>query len=357
MRQAFAGPVWPCPTWCTSTRTRRLTPAGDMGETKAVARLFGDQTVVTATKVDDRHLIGAAGAVESIATLLAVRDDIVPATITCSTPTRNCASTYRPGPLDDRPGGNLQLLRLRRAQRRRCCSEGLTDDAHTKTRPSPSTSMSVTRSCACPSCSIRARWWPCTSATRVACFAVRGTINGAGGHRLLHGRHGHGRGDGGGGLPLHRRRDRHGGARTGARHRPVALRGRSPRGRRRGAGRGGAGLRGDDPGVGTGAADLGGARPGRGRRRLRPGAHRSGDHVGERSGVRHRPGRRAHASHRRERRHGVPRRRRNTHGRRSGVVHITTDTDDSALDTARVVNPGLFRPAGHVRPARRRPGP
>ncbi|HEY3717061.1 MAG TPA: beta-ketoacyl-[acyl-carrier-protein] synthase family protein [Jatrophihabitantaceae bacterium] len=62
------------------------TPAGDMGETKAVARLFGDQTVVTATKSMTGHLIGAAGAVESIATLLAVRDDIVPPTINLQHP-------------------------------------------------------------------------------------------------------------------------------------------------------------------------------------------------------------------------------------------------------------------------------
>jgi 3-oxoacyl-[acyl-carrier-protein] synthase II len=62
------------------------TPAGDMGEVKAVTELFGPQTVVTATKSMTGHLIGAAGAVESIATLLAVRDDVVPPTINLQHP-------------------------------------------------------------------------------------------------------------------------------------------------------------------------------------------------------------------------------------------------------------------------------
>jgi 3-oxoacyl-[acyl-carrier-protein] synthase II len=62
------------------------TPAGDMGEVKAVTELFGEQTVVTATKSMTGHLIGAAGAVESIATLLAVRDDVVPPTINLQNP-------------------------------------------------------------------------------------------------------------------------------------------------------------------------------------------------------------------------------------------------------------------------------
>jgi 3-oxoacyl-[acyl-carrier-protein] synthase II len=62
------------------------TPAGDMGEVKAVTELFGSSTVMTATKSMTGHLIGAAGAVESIATLLAVRDDVVPPTINLQHP-------------------------------------------------------------------------------------------------------------------------------------------------------------------------------------------------------------------------------------------------------------------------------
>lgn len=62
------------------------TPAGDMGEVRATAALFGEQTVVTAPKSMMGHLIGAAGAVESIATLLAIRDDVVPPTINLQHP-------------------------------------------------------------------------------------------------------------------------------------------------------------------------------------------------------------------------------------------------------------------------------
>jgi 3-oxoacyl-[acyl-carrier-protein] synthase II len=62
------------------------TPVGDIGEVRAVAALLGEQTVVTANKSMTGHLIGAAGAVESIATLLSVRDDVVPPTINLQHP-------------------------------------------------------------------------------------------------------------------------------------------------------------------------------------------------------------------------------------------------------------------------------
>jgi 3-oxoacyl-[acyl-carrier-protein] synthase II len=62
------------------------TPVGDMGEASAVADLFGPQTVVTATKSMTGHLLGAAGAIESIATVLTVRNDMVPPTINLDEP-------------------------------------------------------------------------------------------------------------------------------------------------------------------------------------------------------------------------------------------------------------------------------
>lgn len=62
------------------------TPVGDIGEVKGVAALIGEQAVVTATKSMTGHLIGAAGAVEAIATLLAVRDDVVPPTVNLEDP-------------------------------------------------------------------------------------------------------------------------------------------------------------------------------------------------------------------------------------------------------------------------------
>ena len=56
------------------------TPVGDMAESKTILRAIGDHPVVTATKSMTGHMLGAAGAVEAIATVLAVRDDIVPGT-------------------------------------------------------------------------------------------------------------------------------------------------------------------------------------------------------------------------------------------------------------------------------------
>jgi 3-oxoacyl-[acyl-carrier-protein] synthase II len=57
------------------------TPVGDIAEAAAILGLFGDQTVVSATKSMTGHMLGAAGAVEAIACVLAVRDNVVPPTI------------------------------------------------------------------------------------------------------------------------------------------------------------------------------------------------------------------------------------------------------------------------------------
>jgi 3-oxoacyl-[acyl-carrier-protein] synthase II len=60
------------------------TPLGDISETKAMFRLFGDNPQhlnVSATKSATGHLLGAAGAIEGIASILAVKNDIIPPTI------------------------------------------------------------------------------------------------------------------------------------------------------------------------------------------------------------------------------------------------------------------------------------
>jgi len=62
------------------------TPIGDMGEIAAIRAAVGEQPVVTSTKSMTGHLLGAAGAVESIATILAVRNGIVPPTINLDDP-------------------------------------------------------------------------------------------------------------------------------------------------------------------------------------------------------------------------------------------------------------------------------
>ena len=50
-------------------------------EAKAVQRALGDHVVLTAPKSALGHTVGAAGAVESIVTLLSIRDGIIPATL------------------------------------------------------------------------------------------------------------------------------------------------------------------------------------------------------------------------------------------------------------------------------------
>jgi 3-oxoacyl-[acyl-carrier-protein] synthase II len=56
------------------------TSVGDVAETVAVRKAIGDHPVLTAPKGSLGHLLGAAGAVEAIATILAVREGLVPPT-------------------------------------------------------------------------------------------------------------------------------------------------------------------------------------------------------------------------------------------------------------------------------------
>ena len=64
------------------------TPVGDLGELAAIKSLFGsdNKVAVTSTKSATGHLLGAAGGVEAIFTLLAIRDQIVPATLNFDNP-------------------------------------------------------------------------------------------------------------------------------------------------------------------------------------------------------------------------------------------------------------------------------
>jgi 3-oxoacyl-[acyl-carrier-protein] synthase II len=66
------------------------TPLGDISELQAIKTLFDDNTVaISATKSMTGHLLGAAGAIESIITVLAIKNDIVPPTINLETPDPN----------------------------------------------------------------------------------------------------------------------------------------------------------------------------------------------------------------------------------------------------------------------------
>jgi len=60
------------------------TPLGDVAELKAISAVFGDHAKhinINSTKSMTGHLLGAAGAIESIAAILAMKHSIVPPTI------------------------------------------------------------------------------------------------------------------------------------------------------------------------------------------------------------------------------------------------------------------------------------
>ncbi|GAB2988193.1 beta-ketoacyl-[acyl-carrier-protein] synthase family protein [Actinotalea caeni] len=62
------------------------TPVGDMGEAGVIAKVLGDRAAVSATKSMTGHLLGGAGALETIFTVLALRDRKAPPTINVTQP-------------------------------------------------------------------------------------------------------------------------------------------------------------------------------------------------------------------------------------------------------------------------------
>jgi 3-oxoacyl-[acyl-carrier-protein] synthase II len=75
------------------------TPLGDIAETLAIKKLLGaraPRVAVNSTKSMTGHLLGAAGAVEAIFSILALRDQVSPPTINLRTPDPQCDLDYVP---------------------------------------------------------------------------------------------------------------------------------------------------------------------------------------------------------------------------------------------------------------------
>ena len=75
------------------------TPAGDVAESKAVETVLGsaaEQVAVSSTKSMIGHLLGAAGAVEAIFSILAIRDQVCPPTINLDNPDEGANLNYVP---------------------------------------------------------------------------------------------------------------------------------------------------------------------------------------------------------------------------------------------------------------------
>ena len=75
------------------------TPLNDKTETMAIKKAFGDgayKVHISSTKSMTGHMLGAAGAVEAIAAILALKNNIIPPTIGYKVPDEECDLDYTP---------------------------------------------------------------------------------------------------------------------------------------------------------------------------------------------------------------------------------------------------------------------
>ena len=82
------------------------TPLGDLAETQAMKRALGDhayKTMISSTKSMTGHLLGAAGAVEAIISILSLVHGVIPPTINYETPDPDCDLDYTPNTALRRP--------------------------------------------------------------------------------------------------------------------------------------------------------------------------------------------------------------------------------------------------------------
>jgi 3-oxoacyl-[acyl-carrier-protein] synthase II len=76
------------------------TPQNDVHETRAIKTVFGDharELAVSSTKSMTGHLLGAAGGLEAVLTIMAIKDQVVPPTATLQNPDPECDLDYVPG--------------------------------------------------------------------------------------------------------------------------------------------------------------------------------------------------------------------------------------------------------------------
>ena len=84
------------------------TPANDKNETAAIKMLFGDNVPpISSTKGQIGHCLGAAGSIEAIISIMAMRDGIMPPTINYTTPDPECDLDYIPNEARE---GNLDVI-------------------------------------------------------------------------------------------------------------------------------------------------------------------------------------------------------------------------------------------------------
>lgn len=72
------------------------TPAGDVAESRAIEAIFGQKAVVSSTKSMTGHLLGAAGGIEAIFSILALQNQLLPPTINLDNQDPECRLDYVP---------------------------------------------------------------------------------------------------------------------------------------------------------------------------------------------------------------------------------------------------------------------